>query len=327
MNASLAKRIIFFGTPEFAATHLRALIRLENQTSPPVLLNIVGVFTQPDKPVGRKQELARSPVKRLAMQESIPVYQPDQLSHPDVESTLINFAPDLGIVVAYGKILPKNLLQIPRLGMINIHASLVPELRGASPIQCALLQGLHETGISIFQIDEGLDTGPIFVQRSLPIQANETAGSLTDRLATLGAQTLIDILPSLLNKTIASTPQQGEGTMCKTIKKEQGVIDWKESAEHLERKIRALNPWPGTVTDWSAMKKKVKILRSSLASVDDVSTKIKIGHVFEHPDGRILVKTGDGFLQLIEVQLEGKKSLPIQDFLLGHPTFLNTVLT
>lgn len=326
MTLPSVKRIIFFGTPEFASIHLQALIRLENQPGNPVPFSIVGVFTQPDKPVGRKQEVSQSPVKRLALQESIPVYQPEQLTHPDVESTLINFAPDLGIIVAYGKIIPKNLIQIPRLGMINIHASLVPELRGASPIQYAILQGLHETGISIFQIEQGIDTGPVFIQRSLPIHSNETSTTLSDRLADLGAKTLSEMLPKLLTEQIQAHPQQGEGTLCKTLKKEQGRLDWHESAEQIERKIRGLNPWPGTITAWKAQKKNLKILKASLATIDDVSSDIKKGQVFEHGDGRILVKTGEGFLQLFEVQLEGKKPLLINEFLLGHPDFLNTIL-
>lgn len=247
------QRLIFFGTPDFAALHLKALWDAHKTMIPSI--EFLVVFTQPDRPVGRNQSLNASPVKRVALASHLPLFQPLSLRHADLERQFHDWEPDLVIVVAYGLIIPRALLTVPRLGFLNVHASLLPRHRGASPIQAALLAGDQETGVTLMQMDEHVDTGPIYTQSVISIAPGETAASLHDRLAQCGAKALCEALPAILEDQLRSKPQHGDASTCPKIQKDFGKLHWSESASVNDRKIRALNPWPGTFTTWTAKKK------------------------------------------------------------------------
>ena len=290
------------GSPEFAVPTLRALA----ETYP-----VVGVVTQPDRPAGRGRKPTPPPVKQLALELGIPVMQPRRLRAPEAFEQLQAWQPDLIVVAAYGQILRPNVLQLPRYGCINVHASLLPRWRGASPIQHAILHGDAETGITIMLMDEGMDTGPILTQETLPIAPDDTAGTLSPKLSALGARLLLKTLPGYLKGEIHPQPQPEEGvTYAPLLKKEDGRLDFAEPAEALARRVRAFNPWPGTFTEWQG--KLLKIHRSHAAAQPSPGAGERL--VVE---GKPAIGAGEGVLVLDEVQPAGKKPMPGEVFLRG----------
>lgn len=296
-------RIIFAGTPDFAARHLDALLSSEHQ--------VVGVFTQPDRPAGRGKKLMPSPVKVLAEEKGIPVFQPVSLRPEENQNLIAALNADIMVVVAYGLILPKAVLVMPRLGCINVHGSLLPRWRGAAPIQRSLWAGDRETGVTIMQMDVGLDTGDMLHKLSCPITAEDTSASLYDKLADLGPQGLLHTL-HLLATGAAKPEVQDESLVsyAEKLSKEEARVDWTLSAAQLERCIRAFNPWPMSyiVID----DQPVKIWQ---ASVIDKIAAAEPGTILEATRQGIQVATGDGILNLISLQPAGKKAMSAQDLL------------
>lgn len=296
-------RIIFAGTPDFAARHLDALLSSEHQ--------VVGVFTQPDRPAGRGKKLMPSPVKVLAEEKSVPVFQPGSLRPQENQQLVADLQADIMVVVAYGLILPKAVLDMPRLGCINVHGSLLPRWRGAAPIQRSLWAGDAQTGVTIMQMDVGLDTGDMLHKLSCPITADDTSGSLYDKLADLGPQGLLHTLAQLAAGT-AKPEVQDEAlvTYAEKLSKEEARVDWSLSAAQLERCIRAFNPWPMSyiVID----EQPVKIWQ---ASVINTPTSAAPGTILEANRQGIQVATGEGILNLLSLQPAGKKAMGVQDLL------------
>lgn len=296
-------RIVFMGTPEFAVPSLAALFDIGE---------VVAVVTQPDKPKGRGQALAISPVKAFAQERGVPVLQPQKLRTPPFSEELRKLAPDVCVVTAYGKILPKDLLETPTRGCVNVHASLLPRFRGAAPIQWAIAHGDAETGVSLMVMDEGLDTGPVLAEKRLPIAAEETSASLHDRLSSLGGELLRQYLPAYLRGELKPVPQPSEGVvLAPIIQKEDGRLDFTRPAVELERRVRAFTPWPGAFTS----------LEGKLLKVH----RVKVGEARGEP-GTVLaagpqgleVACREGSLVLVEVQLEGKRVMKVGEFLAGH---------
>lgn len=306
-------RIVFFGTPDFAATALEALVASEHR--------VVGVVCQPDKPAGRGQHLAAPPVKVAALRAGLPVAQPVSVRKGDILDILAAWDPDVAVVAAYGKILPPALLSLPRHGCVNIHASLLPRYRGAAPIQWAIARGETQTGITIMQMDEGMDTGDILLQRTTPIAATDTGGSLHDRLAKLGADAMLEALDAVATGTATRQPQNdADATYAPMIRKEDGHIDWQRPAVEIERLVRAFDPWPSTFT--FVGERRLRIMR---ASVDADGTSESPGTVVD-ADDRLAIATGAGLLLLEEVQLEGRKRLSAAEFLRGGHLATGTCL-
>ncbi len=305
--------LVFMGTPEFAAPVLDALTRTSHE--------IVGVYTRADQPAGRGKQLQPSPIKQLALARSLPIFQPPTLRAPEHIAQLRARAPDLIIVAAYGLILPRDVLAIPPRGCVNTHASLLPRHRGAAPIMAAILAGDAETGITLMQMDEGLDTGPILAQRAITIADDDTTGALTPKLANLAAELMIETLPRILVGEIAPQPQDhSRATMFKQIKKEEGLIDWTRSAIEIARRVRAFNPWPSAYTFWNGAP--LKILR---AEASPRKTDAAPGRVIQSGK-EIAVTTGDGVLVLREIQLAGKRAMKIEEFVRGQREFIGSVL-
>ena len=306
-------RIIFFGTPDFAVPSLRALLAGPD--------SIVAVVCQPDKPAGRGQQLATPPVKQVAVDAGVPVFQPEKLRVPDFTTVLRPLAPDLIVVAAYGKILPKSLLALPPHGCINVHASLLPKYRGAAPIQWAILRGETCSGVTIMQMNERMDAGDILLQRETPIGNDETYGELQTRLAEVGAATLMEALTALRAGRLDARPQsEAEVSLAPMIQKEDGRIDWNESAIAIARRARAFNPWPSASTRLDG-----KLLKVHRAHVRAGRAAASPG-VVTSVDGGIAVATGDGLLGLDEVQLEGRKRLNAADFARGGAIKVGTRL-
>ncbi|MDA1107156.1 MAG: methionyl-tRNA formyltransferase [Proteobacteria bacterium] len=310
MTAPLS--IVFAGTPEFAATILQALLD-DGQ-------RVCAVYTQPDRPAGRGRKLTASAVKQLAIHAALPVCQPVSLKEAEAQQTLHALRADLMVVAAYGLLLPEAVLNAPRLGCINVHASLLPCWRGAAPIQRAILAGDSETGITLMQMDKGLDTGPMLVRRSCPIQPADTAGSLHDRLARLGAETLCAALPDIARSALKPEAQD-ERLACHApkIDKREAAIDWREAALMLERKVRAFNPWPVACTRW-----RDEPLRILGAEVLPQAVSAAPGTVMEASAAGIDVACGDGVLRITQLQLPGGRSMSARDFLNAH--FLDHVI-
>ncbi|WP_027853476.1 methionyl-tRNA formyltransferase [Marinobacterium litorale] len=299
-------KIIFAGTPDFAAASLSALLNAGH--------NVIAVYTQPDRPAGRGRKLTASPVKQLAEQHELPVYQPQSLRDEAAQAELAALKPDLMVVAAYGLILPREVLNIPSLGCINVHASLLPRWRGAAPIHRAVLAGDRETGITIMQMEAGLDTGPMLLKTSCEIGANETSGELHDRLSVLGGNALCQALEQLKQGTLNAEPQDdSQATYAHKLEKAEGALDWSADAETLARQIRGLNPWPVAYTEHEG-----KTLRVWAAHVAEATTDPAPGTIVAHTKEALIVSTGSGRLALTSVQLPGGKPTPVSALLNAH---------
>lgn len=302
--------VVFMGTPEFAVPSLEALI--ETQT-------VVGVVTQPDRPAGRGRKLRPSPVKVTAEEAGLPLYQPPSLREREAAEPLHRWAPEAIVVAAFGQILRPHVLDLPPRGCINVHASLLPRWRGASPIQHALLAGDEKTGVSLMRMGVGLDTGPVYVQEAVPLRPGETAQTLHDRLAELGAEMLRAHLDAILSGKIAPEPQDDEAaTYAPLIKKEDGRLDWTASAAQLDRRVRAMTPWPGAFTIWNEQRLKILAARPLEEGAPPAGEP---GDVTGDEEA-VVVVTGEGGLRLLEVQLAGKEAMPAAAFVRGRPDFI-----
>jgi methionyl-tRNA formyltransferase len=296
-------RIAFAGTPHFALPALRALLESPHR--------VVGVLTQPDRPAGRGRELRASPVKLLAAGHGLPLAQPATLKTEEGRAALVSWQPDLLVVVAYGLLLPKAVLQLPRPGCLNIHGSLLPRWRGAAPIHRALLAGDARTGVTIMQLDEGLDTGPTLLERSRAIGPHETSGDLHDALAELGAQALIAAIEGLSSGALRPHPQPAEGvTYAAKIEKSEAHLDWNLSAVELDRRIRAFNPWPVAETAFAG--ETLRIWRAAVA--DPASAGSPPGTLLGMDAAGLRVACGQGVLSISELQRAGRKPVPARDF-------------
>ncbi|GCF07451.1 methionyl-tRNA formyltransferase [Dictyobacter arantiisoli] len=321
-------RIIYMGTPQFAVPALKALI---DGAAPgaivPAGYEIVTVITRPDKPSGRGRGVAFAPVKQVALEHGIPVWQPGSLKKAENSDALAAYQADLYIVAAFGQILPQKVLDQPRYGTLNIHASLLPKYRGPDPITESIVQGNRETGVSIMLLDAGIDTGPVLARKSIPITPDDTTGTLTVKLAELGAQALVETIPQWIAGKITPEPQEdGSATHTHMLHKEDGIIDWSRPAAVLARKVRAYQPWPGTYTHWRG--KLLKIIAARPLSVE-LDASIRPGSTGAREDGGhryLSVATGSGVLLIKQLQLEGKKALNAEEFLRGHGQIVGDVL-
>lgn len=296
-------RIIFAGTPDFAAHHLDALLSSAHQ--------IIGVFTQPDRPAGRGKKLMPSPVKVLAQEHNIPVFQPASLRQPENQQLIAELNADIMVVVAYGLILPKAVLDIPRLGCINVHGSLLPRWRGAAPIQRSLWAGDTQTGVTIMQMDVGLDTGDMLHKLSCPINAEDTSASLYDKLAKLGPQGLLETLQQLADGTAQPVTQDETlVTYAEKLSKEEARLDWALTAVQLERCIRAFNPWP--VSYFVIDEQPIKVWKATV--IEDSSTTVP-GTIIDAGKHGIHIATADGILNIEELQPAGKKAMKAHELL------------
>jgi methionyl-tRNA formyltransferase len=308
-------RVVFMGTPEFAVPSLAALLAAEYE--------LAGVLTRADQPAGRGQQVELSPVKRLALQHGLTIQQPPTLRSAEAQAELAALAPDVIVVAAYGLILPQAVLDLPRWGCVNVHGSLLPRHRGAAPIAAAILAGDTEAGISIMLMDAGVDTGPVLSTAALAIAADDTTGTLTSRLATLGAGQLIETLPAYLRGDVQPRPQPESGaTYAPRINKDDGQIDWTEPADLIARRVRAYQPWPSAYTTWNGQM--LKVLRSRAAGAG--APGAVPGTVIAGPRGAAGVVTGQGVLWLEEVQLAGKRALPVHAFAAGARGFIGSRL-
>ena len=299
-------RIIFMGTPEFAVPSLEALLRSDDQ--------VVGVVTQPDRPKGRGHQLAPPPVKLSAEQAEIPVLQPLKIRTPEFLQALSDWRPDLIVVTAYGRILHTPILRLPPMGCVNVHGSLLPKYRGAAPVQWAVINGETETGITTMLMDEGMDTGPMLLQEKLAISPNDTAGTLSSRLAELGGRLLIDTIARLKAGTLMPKKQDdGQATLAPLLKKEDGLIDWTSNATAIADRVRGLSPWPGAYTFFGAERWNIwKAALNGGAAVDKPGTIVAVNKQ------AIVVATGDGLLDIREIQAANSKRMSVGQFLAGH---------
>lgn len=307
------------GTSEFAVPILEALVRAGYQ--------VVAVFTQPDRPAGRGLKPQPPPVKQRALALGLPVYQPETLRDEKVLAQIAALAPDIIVVAAYGEILPRRLLTLPRLGCLNVHPSLLPKLRGAAPVQAAIRQGLTETGVTIALMTPKLDAGPILAQRTVPIHPEDTARTLGERLARIGAELLLETLPRWAAGVITPQPQdESQATYAPPVRKEDGLIDWQQSAEEIWRQCRAYDPWPGCFTFWKGQLLKLGRVwpNPSWHGPEPPGTVL----LLPGPDGRprLAVATGHGALIVESLQLAGRRLLSAEEFLRGQRDFVGSRL-
>lgn len=305
-------RILFMGTPDFAVPTLRALIESRHE--------VTGVVTQPDKPKGRSGKMQCSPVKSIAMEEGIPVYQPIKVRDEAFLFELRQMDVDVIVVVAFGQILSKEILAIPKYGCLNVHASLLPKLRGAAPIQWAIIDGEKESGVTIMQMNEGLDTGDILLSKKYVLKEKETGGSLFETLAGFGGPMILEVLELAEKKKLKPVPQvEEEHTYAKLLSKAMGKIDFSKPAEVIERWVRGLNPWPSAYTYLDD--RMLKIWDADVIEEEALSReekKTEAGEVISVEKHSFTVRTGSGALKILDVQLEGKKRMKTADFLRGY---------
>jgi len=307
-------RIVFFGTPSFALPPLEALTQGSDE--------VVAVVTQPDREKGRGRKMIASPVKEVALQKGLSILQPEKVKEVSFQEKLKGFGADLFVVAAYGQILPKTVLSLPKYGAVNIHASLLPNYRGSAPIAWAILNGEKKTGITTMLMDEGMDTGDILLQSEIPIHEDETTETLHDRLASLGAQLLSETLEKMKKGEIHPAPQDhSKATYAPMLKKEDGQIDWTKGAEEIDRQVRAFHPWPGAYTEWQG-----QILKIYKGEVRKGKAAGKAGTVLWVGTDLVEIETGKDSYLLKEVQLEGKRRMSVRDFLSGHRVSVGTVL-
>lgn len=315
------------GTPDFSVPVLTAMKEAGH--------DMLAAVTQPDKPKGRGKEMQMTPVKAKALELGIPVLQPKRVRDPEFVEQLRELKPDIMVVVAFGQILTKEVLEVPKYGCINVHASLLPMYRGAAPIQYVILNGEKETGVTTMFMDEGLDTGDMLLKTVVPITADETGGTLHDKLSAAGAELLIRTLEQMEAGTLRRIPQTGETCYVGTLKKSMGEMDWSRPAEELERQVRGLNPWPSAYTFLNG--KTLKIWKAEVLHTEAVSSqeaeepealadRKSCGSVIVISRDSIQVQTGDGILAIRELQLEGKKRMTADAFLRGYPVEAGTIL-
>jgi methionyl-tRNA formyltransferase len=313
-------RIVFMGTPEFAVPVLNRLVMDKQQ--------VIAVLTQPDKPAGRGRALIHSPVKKAALELGLAVFQPDGLKGEGVVTQLNGFKPDVIVVAAYGQLLPQPVLGLPRRGCVNIHPSLLPRYRGASPVAAAILAGDDFTGVSIMKMDAGLDTGPVYLQAQIPVSARDTTGSLTAKLAFIAAGLLPEVLLRLGKGEISPRPQDStRATYSGSFEKKDGEIDWTKSAEEIGRRVRAFTPWPGCYTRWQG--KLLKIIEAVPLSAGTGTKPGEVAVLTDEAGERkpaLGIGTGNGVLGVRRVQLEGKQAVTSADFLRGQRQFIGAVL-
>jgi methionyl-tRNA formyltransferase len=304
-------RVLFIGTGEIGLPALRTLLGSSQH-------EVVGIVTQPDKPVGRSQRIEPPPIKKALAEIKIPILQPVRIKDRQAIEEIRALAPDIVVVMAYGQILPRDVLEIPHLACLNLHASLLPRWRGAAPIQAAIAAGDRETGITVMYMDEGLDTGDMLLQREIAIPPDETGGSLHNRLRDIAPEALMESLRLLSNGSAPRVPQDNAlATNAPKLNREAGRIDWSEPAEVIERKIRAFNPWPGaftTVTAKSEMPRNLKIFSAAI-----VDHSASAGQIVYADERGLVIGTGDRALSLQEVQLEGKRRMTAAKFVRGYP--------
>lgn len=307
-------RILFMGTPDFSVPTLECLANSRHE--------VIGVVTQPDKPKGRGNTLTMPPVKVKALELGIPVYQPAKIRSAECVEQLKDLKPDVAVVIAFGQIMSKEVLDIPVYGCVNIHASLLPKYRGAAPIQWAVIDGEKETGITTMMMDEGIDTGDMLEKLVIPIDLKETGGSLFEKLSLAGSELILSTLDKLEQGTLERTPQGEENvSYVKMIKKSMGDIDWTRDAGSIERLIRGLNPWPSAYTRWDGRVMKIWDAEALTEEYEGIC-----GQVTAIEKDRLLVKTGKGTLAIRSLQLEGKKRMEADAFLRGYPVAEGTVL-
>lgn len=299
-------KVIYAGTPDFAVPALQALIDSEH--------DVIAVYTQPDRPAGRGRKLTPSPVKKIALEHNIPVFQPVNFKTEECRQALLDLQADLMVVAAYGLILPKAILDAPRLGCINIHASLLPRWRGAAPIQRAILAGDSETGITIMQMDVGLDTGDMLAKSACSISDDMTASQLHDQLMAMSGQALMDIMPAIENQTLAPEKQdESLVTYAEKLQKAEAQIDWSQAAEQIARQVRAFNAWPVSQTTYQD-----QVMRIWQAKAISQTSSETPGKVIDVLKKSFQVATGNGVLEVTEIQMPGKKPMPVAAFLNAH---------
>ena len=307
-------KIVFMGTPDFAVGALEALVEAGHE--------VTAVVTQPDKPKGRGKEMQQTPVKACALKHNIEVFQPVKIKTPEAVEVLRGYGADLFVVAAFGQILSKEILDMPKYGCVNIHASLLPKYRGAAPIQWAILDGEKETGVTIMQMNEGLDTGDMLTKVIVPIEDTDTGESLFDKLAEAGAKLLVETIPQIEAGTLNPEAQDDSlSTYAKMIKKEMGLVDWKKEAVVLERLVRGMNSWPSAYTHFNG-----QTLKIWEAAVEKSKEQAEPGTVVEVTKNSIKVQTGQDLLVLKQIQLEGKKRMDVAAFLLGYKVEEGTIL-
>jgi methionyl-tRNA formyltransferase len=317
------------GTPEFAENIFRKFYNTLKDK-----IEIIAVITAQDKPVGRKQVLTPPPVKKWAQENGLPVFQPDKIRNPEWVQKIQELSPELIVLTAFGQIIPQEILDIPKYGALNIHPSLLPKYRGASPIQSVILCGETETGVCLMIMDKDMDHGPILgISKLESLNPKITYAELIKKLSDLGAELLIRTLPDWIEGKIKAREQDhNQATFCKLIKREDGKIQWDKNAEEIERMIRALNPWPGTYCEFESQKSKIKSQNDSAklkildADTINKNTDHKVGEVFLDENRNLCVQTGNGFFILKQVQLEGKNPMTAKDFLNGHKEIIGTIL-
>lgn len=307
-------KIIFMGTPDFSVGTLEALVEAGHE--------VVLAVTQPDKPKGRGKEMQFTPVKECAMKYNIPVFQPRKVREPECIEELRKYNADIMVVVAFGQLLPKEILEMTPYGCVNVHASLLPKYRGAAPIQWAIIDGEEVTGVTTMQMNEGLDTGDMLLKVEIPIEAKETGGSLFDKLSDAGAKLCVETLDKLEKKEITPIPQ-GETTTAyaKMLDKQVGNIDWTKSAVEIERLIRGLTPWPSAYTNWNG-----KVMKIWDAQALDGASDVLPGTIAQVDKEAFYVQTGKGFLKVCELQIPGKKRMDAAAFMRGYQVKAGEVL-